>query len=443
MMTILNSPMVIIQLLLLWYVILIAFEMMIVMWQVIISRRFRDILLSISLLAASHLVYLILRAAEQYRDKGRVFAVWMEDAYHLPLILLLIVTLVVTVLDIMVVIGGIKWRNDHISRTSVYESFQKLPIGICCYEDGGMTRLVNKKMNEIARELTGMGIVNGECFAEQLRGAAAGAGKVMLEEDDELGSGIFHDNKIVAITPTRIVYSFSLTDIPFRNTILHEILAIDVTQEYQNLRELHKDKKRMQEINKRLRAYSRDVVDVNIEKEILDAKIKIHDELGHALIVSERYLRTGDGDRDGILALWHKNISLLKEERGEDISEDYDTMFYIAKCAGVDIRVDGDLPKKPQERKRIVVTAISECLTNVCRHTQGNSMEIQTGETNDRELVLIFTNNGEAPAQEIREGGGLGNLRKMVEDAGGTMRIQSFPEFRLMLTIPALEVENG
>lgn len=442
MMTLLASPMIIVQLLLLWYVLLIVFGMMIVIWQIAIERRPIAIWVSIMLLLICQLTYLPLRALEQYRDKGRVFAGWMERAYNTPLIAIVVITVIISALDIIVVKNSIRWRNSHISRTSVYESFQKLPVGICCYQDGGMTRLVNAKMSHIARELTGSRINNGELFIHKLKEVAAGTGRVSLESDDELNNVETGENTIVAKTKTGTVYSFSLTDIPFRNTVLHEIVATDVTQEYENLILLHKDKKRMQDINNRLRAYSKNIVDVNIEKEILDAKVKIHDELGHALIVSKRYLGSGDGDKVAILNLWRKNIALLKEERGEAVSEDYETMFYIAKCAGVDIEVNGKLPYENQHVKHIIVTAISECLTNVCRHTRGNLINMTLSESNEKKYIVTFSNNGDRPKEEIKEGGGLTNLRKIVEEAGGTMKIQSFPEYELRLVIPIGDKDN-
>jgi len=442
MMTMMVTPMAIVQLLLLWYVMLIVSEMMIMIWQISIERRPLAIFMSAVLLVICQLIYLPLRALEQYRDKGRNFAGWMERAYDTPLIFIAVITIIISTLVVIVVRNSIRWRNSHISRTSVYESFQKLPVGICCYQDGGMTRLVNAKMSQIAIELTGNRINNGELFVSKLREVAEGIGRVSLESDDELQNEEVSEKTIVAKTKNGTVYSFSLTDISFRNSVLHEILATDVTQEYENLILLHKDKKRMQDINNRLRAYSKNIVDVNIEKEILDAKVKIHDELGHALIVSKRYLGNGDGDKNAILSLWRKNIVLLKEERGENVSEDYETMFYIAKCAGVSIEIDGNLPYEYSDIKHIVVTAISECLTNVCRHTHGNLINIQVRENKGKEYTLTFTNNGDNPKEEIKEGGGLTNLRKIVEGARGTMQIQSLPEFELRLVIPVGDTEN-
>lgn len=441
-MTIMEMPRILLQILMVWHVLLIIAGMMLFLWQVILRRRVGIIVLSLAAVAVSQVLYLPLRAVEQYHDKGRGFAPWLEQFYSFSVVLFLLLTIAISVWEILLVKNSFGWRASHLSSTSVYESFQKLPIGICCYQDGGMTRLVNAKMNRIARELFGCGIANGEWFAEQLRDLAAGDGRVVFEQDLEVSNGADTGEKLVLKTNQNTVYSFSFTDIPYRNTVLHEILATDVTQEYLNLIELHQDKKHMQEINDRLRAYSKSVIDVNIEKEILEAKTRIHDELGHALIVSKRYLKSGEGDREEILKLWRKNIALLKDEHEEQPAEDYETMFYIAQCAGVEIVVDGELPKAPQVAKQIAVKAISECLTNVCRHTHGNRIVIKVAETSAQEITLCFTNNGEAPTEEIKEGGGLTNLRNIVEGEGGRMHIQSMPEYQLELVIPKGEESN-
>ena len=51
--------------------------------------------------------------------------------------------------------------------------------------------------------------------------------------------------------------------------------------------------------------------------------------------------------------------------------------------------------------------------------------------------AMIY-NNGQPPEREIREGGGLTNLRHRIETEGGRMLVQSFPEFALVIEIPKI-----
>ena len=48
----------------------------------------------------------------------------------------------------------------------------------------------------------------------------------------------------------------------------------------------------------------------------------------------------------------------------------------------------------------------------------------------------MVTNNGKIPEGDIVEGGGLSTLRRRVERAGGTMRVDARPSFRLTVTVP-------
>ena len=50
--------------------------------------------------------------------------------------------------------------------------------------------------------------------------------------------------------------------------------------------------------------------------------------------------------------------------------------------------------------------------------------------------VITLTNNGRPPKGEVEESGGLLTLRHRVEDAGGSMQIQSLPVFRLTMVLP-------
>ena len=50
-------------------------------------------------------------------------------------------------------------------------------------------------------------------------------------------------------------------------------------------------------------------------------------------------------------------------------------------------------------------------------------------------LAAEITNNGTPPSGEIRESGGLKNLRHTVETAGGVMKIKSTPHFVLRIVL--------
>ena len=75
------------------------------------------------------------------------------------------------------------------------------------------------------------------------------------------------------------------------------------------------------------------------------------------------------------------------------------------------------------------------CLSNAFRHAGADRVTVEVAQE-DGCLTAEFTNDGEIPGQEITEKGGLADLRKKTESAGGTMEIRSAPEFLLRITIP-------
>lgn len=100
-----------------------------------------------------------------------------------------------------------------------------------------------------------------------------------------------------------------------------------------------------------------------------------------------------------------------------------------------------DLPVTPAdlpvsgEARSAVLAAIRECLTNTARHAGGDRLFvfIKSGDDTPRGIRVEITNNGKVPLTPVQEAGGLSNLRRMVERAGGIMTVESTPQFLLRL----------
>ena len=86
----------------------------------------------------------------------------------------------------------------------------------------------------------------------------------------------------------------------------------------------------------------------------------------------------------------------------------------------------------------MMIVAMRECLTNTVRHAEGTEMYVEIGTEKGEDRITI-TNNGRRPEKEITEGGGLSGLRHSMENMGGTLRIESVPEFRLIASLPEKE----
>ena len=57
--------------------------------------------------------------------------------------------------------------------------------------------------------------------------------------------------------------------------------------------------------------------------------------------------------------------------------------------------------------------------------------------------TIVMTNDGVQPQRDIREGGGISNLRSMAEALGGSLWIESRPEFKMTIFLPLDEEQRG
>lgn len=101
---------------------------------------------------------------------------------------------------------------------------------------------------------------------------------------------------------------------------------------------------------------------------------------------------------------------------------------------GIDLQIVGTLPEE-EELLPIIDQAISTHVINVLRHADGHVAMVHIEEY-DKEYVITFRNDGKVPSGEIRETGGLGNLKRQAEALGGNVELRAKPRFQMILTLP-------
>ena len=136
-----------------------------------------------------------------------------------------------------------------------------------------------------------------------------------------------------------------------------------------------------------------------------------------------------------MLLLLRQTVTVMRNEvNSSERIDEWEQLLKASKAVEVKIVRNGDIPKRGQNRK-IILVAIHECLTNTVKHANGTNMwvDIITDESN---MSVRLSNDGRKPSGQIKETGGLLNLRNMVEAAGGRMIIERTPEFVLRLELP-------
>lgn len=104
------------------------------------------------------------------------------------------------------------------------------------------------------------------------------------------------------------------------------------------------------------------------------------------------------------------------------------------------VRVRG--PEPVGAAAELLYAAMQVCLSNAVQYAQATELTAHIWEDGDRYNILL-RNNGKPPEKPITEGGGLSNLRRRIERAGGTMTVQSLPVFALVIGLPNLGKSGG
>ena len=372
-------------------------------------------------------------------------AVILKDV---PWIIVALVMVVIFAAEVLCLVAVNRAGRDKLSPGSVKESLDALPDGVCFFSEDGRILLSNRRMQHISSDITGIGILNGEklwrCIEEKSVKTDVSDGLVIFTSDSK-------------------VWNVRRSEIEAEGNRINEIVALDVTEQYELRRELEERNERLNSVNERLRIFSRNMSRLTAEKELLDAKIKVHDDLGRSLLAFRAYLTAEPSkrDRSRLLPLWRYVISVMKKETVP--SEEWDAIEKTAESLHIQIEINGDLPAGladlpvSGEVRSAIMAAIRECLTNTARHargdrlfvlikcdaeqgadhasTSGSSSASGTAPCADAPhgIRIEITNNGRAPLVPIQEAGGLSNLRHMVERAGGNMTIESSPQFLLRL----------
>ena len=355
--------------------------------------------------------------------------------------------LVLSVLAVSVLTGIFQWMflykksRDMITTRSIKESIDLLPDGVCFSTDRGMPILMNSRMRQLCTEFTGEGLMDTEKFWRDLRNGNVRKGIRPLKQ-----------REAAFIDTNGQVWDFRRSKLSYGGEKVTEISAVNITTQYHLHKELVARYERLNDVNSRLHHFSEEVEKVTREKEILAAKIKLHDEIGRSLLILRSYLtetpeksaqtetpeksaQTETPDRSRLLPLWQYIVTSMQE--GTILKEREDSLLLLKKEAAdfnVDIFLEGLLPANPSVRN-VIFAAVRECAGNTAKHARGDRLFITIHDTEENTEVFI-TNNGNAPGGSIHETGGLKNLRKMVEERGGSMQIKSSPVFVLHLCFP-------
>lgn len=349
-----------------------------------------------------------------------------QQGLHIPYVILFIITLLSLFFSAWSVLSETKNRKI-INNNSIKEAFDNLPTGVCFFNETGIPVLCNLAMYRFSFAVCGKDVQ----FVTDLESC--------LDDDFKPVEDVKKNGKVFLLKDGT-AWRLEKRSFTYENgNVYTQFIATDVTDLNKNRIELQQENEQLHKVHSDLQQLSANVVAVTREEEILNAKMRVHDEMGRCLVAAQKYLKEDSTENipDNIVDSWQRAVSMLKYNN--DISEE-DMLLQIRKTCEfmkIDFVKIGELPKE-ENMAYVLTCAVRECVTNAVRYADATKLYANFTE-NDTEATVTVTNNGKPPENEIVKGGGLSNLQRRVDRAGGIMVIQSLPYFELTVTIPKLK----
>jgi len=325
---------------------------------------------------------------------------------------------------------------------SVREAIDYLPGGICFSTQSGRPVLTNYRMNELVYGLTGHTIINAQNTWEELCGHKPANGCLKLEDsfmirDDPEGDS---DEILYFQFPDGRIRRFRREELADRAPHYIQLEVTDITDLYRYSKELYENNQRLATQFERRQNLLDNIVDINHEKEILQAKIRIHDDLGRSILTTKQHLwsHTLSGNIRYLADVWNNTIRNLEEfsyiGSNADISPEIE-MQRAAEMIGCRINFTGE---RPVSRKTALLfyAAVREALTNAVTHAKADQLNVSIDPTINGYRVVI-SDNGVVSVPCVSEGGGLSDLRRRLEQEGATMEVKCDDGVVLIVQLPA------
>lgn len=415
----------------LWYV-LCLFSLALLTWALIVlPRTLREkrgkglFLLSFAAALLGFVLFMILMDfGHSVTNTPGYYGPFQRMLFTLPWLLYFGAELLLTALLAGIEIEHRRYKKKNLTPDAIRQAVNLLPEGIAVSDTGGTVRLANLKMEALCRALTGEVLSDADRFLAKLREQSIGPEGQLLVKTKSGEAWLFEEEPI------------TVDDKNYRQFIAH-----DITERYRIIEELKEKNSRLQDIQRRMRAVSDLSGDMFVAEEQAKARAALHNQLGQVLLMGRHYIsHPEDTDPKLVYTVTRQMNRFLLGEAEEPRTEAQDELgeaIRMAGSIGVTVHLQGEAPKDSQHRE-ILAQAIAECAANTVKHAEGDRL---TAELSEREsgFLAVITNSGKPPKGAVAESGGLLSLRRKIEAAGGTMRVESDPAFVLTLQIPRKE----
>lgn len=325
------------------------------------------------------------------------------------------------------VISRFRQKGKTLTRNSVKQAMDTLPSAICYFSPSGAVKLCNLQMHRLFRSLAQSDLQSLGELQEALSNC-----------DDKSGIIKLSDERQTYLFPNGKVWRYSQTKVSVKSGITYtESIFSDVTEQYEKHLELKRQTKQLKKIAQSLKLLSDNVLTLTKEREVLTAKTRLHDQMGGGILAIRQILQQNHTTEENVAAvsLLCKAVSIIKDDNEYPVEYgELADFIHDADTIGVKVEITGNLPQQ-SDMFDVFMIAMRECLTNSARHANATCLKIKVQE-DEKNVSIHISNNRNPPLGEVTPKGGLVNLYRHVKGIGGTMKIQSQPNFALTVTIP-------
>ena len=339
----------------------------------------------------------------------------------------------------------IRRRNPLIPQ-AIREAVDYLPGGLCFSAPNGMPILTNYRMNELVCQLTGHTVMNAQLTWEELQILDCSNGNKKLESlwINRVESGDIVDECLYFSLTDGTIWRFRKEHLTERSPHYIQLEATEITDLYRYSIELFETNNRLAKQYKRQQNLLENIAEVNHSKEILAAKMRIHDDLGQSILMTKQYLTNHalSGNPDYLIDSWNNTIRNLADitriHKKQPPSPEIE-LRKVAEMIGCTINFSGVLPSG-RSTGLLFYAAVREALANAVKHANADQLNVVISQTNQGYHVEI-SDNAASPVSKLVEGGGLGNLRKRLEQEGATLQIICKDGVVLIIELPTGKID--
>ncbi|WP_199648626.1 hypothetical protein, partial [Pseudoflavonifractor sp. AF19-9AC] len=270
----------------------------------------------------------------------------------------------------------------QISSISVKEAIDTLHTGLLFFRPTGVILLCNRRMDDLARQLTGQPLRSGLEFQRCLEEGALHGGCVR----EVLG-----DQQVFRL-PDASVWSISPHPIPMERHTCILLTADDVTAQWDTVKHLARQNESLEQRGRELRHTIAHLQAICEAEEIARSKGRIHDLLGQRISLLLRALRDGRQPDMALLTDFARSLpAALRQDDTPSPARRLALLQETFQGLDVSVEVQGMLPEDEAVADAFAEIAV-ECVTNAVRH--GYATRIQFHLFHNDCWRMTVTDNG-------------------------------------------------